>query len=71
MADAAKAADKPAEAPDAAKELERLEEDDEFEEFETEGATSCQGVSALWRARARAGGREAAGAACWARGRGC
>jgi hypothetical protein len=39
--DAAKAAEKPAEAPEAAKELERLEEDDEFEEFETEGA-SCQ-----------------------------
>ena len=35
--DAAKAADKPAEEP--AKELERLEEDDEFEEFETEGAS--------------------------------
>jgi hypothetical protein len=46
--DAAKAAEKPAEAPDAAKELTALEEDDEFEEFESEGA-SCHPVRSAAR----------------------
>ena len=55
--DAAKAADKPAEEP--AKELERLEEDDEFEEFETEGASCHSGAGSRLAAAAHAVGSDA------------